>query len=148
MESFAERLSPSWWLTLALGLFLPGGFLIFLPLDPFVGLAVGMGLWGGSWLTLAVFSPVVSANSDGFRAGKAAIEWRHVSHIDVVGGPAAREAKGVGLDARAWVVIRPWVKPAIRLHVSDPEDPTPYWLVSTTRPEKLAATCRNYLDGS
>jgi hypothetical protein len=147
VDSYTERLIPSWWLTLALGLFLPAGFLIFLPLDPLIGFAVGLGLWGGSWAVLALFSPVVSATGDGFRAGKATIEWRHVSHVDVIGKEGAQGAKGVGLDARAWVVLRPWVKPAVRLHVGDPEDPTPYWLVSTTRPEKLATVCRNHLEG-
>jgi hypothetical protein len=148
VDSFSERLWPSWWLTLALGLFLPAGFLIFLPLNPLVGFAVGAGLWVGSWAVLAFFAPTVSASADGFRAGSAAIGWEHVSHVDVIRSAEARQATGVGLDARAWVVIRPWVKPAIRLHISDPSDPTPYWLVSSNTPDKLADVCRRYLGQS
>ena len=147
MNSYTERLLPSWWLTLALGLFLPAGFLIFLPLDPFVGLVVGALLWGGAWAVLAIFSPVIEAHPEGFRAGAATIGWENVSHVEVIDAAGAREAKGVGLDARAWVVIRPWVKPAVRVHINDDQDPTPYWLVSTTKPEQLKAVCDNNLAG-
>lgn len=145
MNSYSERLLPSWWLTLALGLFLPAGFLIFLPLDPAVGLFAGLLLWGGSWAVLAVFSPRIEASAAGFRAGRALVGWDNVSHVDVIDADQAREAKGVGLDARAWVVIRPWVKPAVRVHINDDADPTPYWLVSSTKPATLKAVCDGFI---
>ena len=148
MDSYTERLMPSWWLTLALGLFLPSGFIIFLPLDPFIGLSVGALMWAGAWAVLAVFAPVVSAGPDGFRAGVARVGWENISHIEVITADEARRAKGIDLDARAWVVIRPWVKPALRVHLKDPDDPTPYWLVSTKRPNTLAEMCERHLAAS
>jgi hypothetical protein len=147
VDSYTERLWPSWWLTAALGLFLPAGFLIFLPLNPLVGFSVGMGLWLSSWATLAAFAPVISANHAGVKAGPSFIGWDSIAAVDEISQDEARAAKGVGLDARAWVVIRPWVKPAVRIHVNDPEDPAPYWLVSTTKPGTLAAVCRQHLGG-
>ncbi len=128
-----------------LGLFLPAGFIIFLPLDPLVGLTVGALMWVGAWGVLAVFSPTVSARPDGFRAGVARVDWHNVSHVEVVTKEDARRATGVDLDARAWLVIRPWVKTAVRVHISDDDDPTPYWLVSSKRPEVLANVCRMHL---
>jgi hypothetical protein len=145
VDSYTERLLPSWWLTLVLGLFLPAGFIIFLPLDPVVGLTAGAGMWAGAWGVLAVFSPTVSATREGFRAGAARIEWSHVSQVDVVSKDEARAAKGVNLDARAWLVMRPWIKPAVRIHIRDVDDPTPYWLVSTTQPEVLRDVCLKHL---
>jgi hypothetical protein len=47
--------------------------------------------------------------------------------------------RGVDLDARAFLKIRPWVKPVVRIELDDDNDPTPYWLVSTRRPKELAA---------
>ena len=41
------------------------------------------------------------------------------------------------LDARAYLCIRGWIPTGIRVAVADPQDPTPYWLVSTRRPEEL-----------
>lgn len=148
MDNYTKRLWPSWWLTLALGLFLPAGFIIFLPLDPIVGLVAGLFLWGGSWAVLAIFSPVISATPQGLKAGPAFIGWDNISHLDVITAAESRAAKGVGLDARAWVVVRPWVKPAVRIHLSDVDDPTPYWLVSSTHPEALQAVCQRYLNNN
>jgi hypothetical protein len=49
----------------------------------------------------------------------------------------ARAQRGVSLDARAWLVITPWVDPVLKITVQDPEDPTPYWLISCKKPEKF-----------
>ena len=50
----------------------------------------------------------------------------------------ARE-RGPSLDARAWLSIRGWVDPVVKVTLADEKDPTPYWLVSTRRPEDLKA---------
>ena len=39
----------------------------------------------------------------------------------------------------AFVVQRPWIPGAVQVHLDDPADPTPYWVVSSRRPDKLAA---------
>jgi hypothetical protein len=57
-------------------------------------------------------------------------------------GNAAREQRGVFLDARAWLVIRAWVDPVVRIELGDPEDPAPYWLVSSRKPQELVAALR------
>ncbi|MDX2025238.1 DUF3093 family protein, partial [Microcella sp.] len=48
-------------------------------------------------------------------------------------------ARGQRLDARAFLVLRPDIPAVLRVAVTDPDDPTPYWLLSTRRPEELAA---------
>ncbi len=45
---------------------------------------------------------------------------------------------GPGADARAFLVIRPYLKRAVRVPVTDPADPTPYWLVGSRHPDALA----------
>ena len=50
-------------------------------------------------------------------------------------GPSSARA----LDARAHVCLRAWARTAVRVEVVDPADPTPYWLVSTRHPARLAA---------
>ena len=42
-------------------------------------------------------------------------------------------------DARAYLLLRPYLKRAVRVEIADPADPTPYWLVATRHPETLAA---------
>jgi hypothetical protein len=36
-------------------------------------------------------------------------------------------------------VQRPWVKGAVQVHLDDPADPTPYWVVSSRNPTALAS---------
>ncbi|GAB2736717.1 DUF3093 domain-containing protein [Nocardioides pakistanensis] len=47
---------------------------------------------------------------------------------------AGREA-----NVHAYLLLRPYLKRAVRVTVTDPMDPTPYWMVSTRHPEKLTA---------
>ncbi len=50
-----------------------------------------------------------------------------------------RRVHGVDADARAFLYTRPYLKRSVRLPVLDPADRTPYWLVSTRHPQRLAA---------
>jgi hypothetical protein len=43
------------------------------------------------------------------------------------------------LDARAWLLIRGWITPVVKVDLTDPTDPTPYWIVSTRRPAEVVA---------
>jgi hypothetical protein len=49
-----------------------------------------------------------------------------------------RTALGPALDARAFVCLRAWARTGVRVDLQDPLDPTPYWLLSTRRPQELA----------
>jgi hypothetical protein len=75
-------------------------------------------------------------------AGAAHIPTRFVGRTDVVRGEGKRLALGPQLDPAAHVLHRPWVPAAVRLEITDPADPTPYWVVSTRRPERLLAAIR------
>jgi hypothetical protein len=49
-----------------------------------------------------------------------------------------RRTAGTEADARAYLVLRPYLKRAVKVQITDPADPAPYWLVSSRRPEELA----------
>lgn len=55
-------------------------------------------------------------------------------------GDGRRELLGPSADPLAFVVQRPWVRGAVQVLLDDPADPTPYWLISSRDPERLAAT--------
>jgi hypothetical protein len=140
VPEYSERLSPAWWLILAVFLVVPASVLIFLPLSLMVGVLTGVVLWVGMVGVLWWLSPTVSLSTSGFRAGRAGVEWEHVQDIVAVDADSARAEKGVNLDARAWLVLRPWIAPAVKVIINDPADPTPYWLVSTRRPDEVVST--------
>ena len=49
---------------------------------------------------------------------------------------ATRRVAGVEADARAYLLLRPYLKRAVRVEITDPADPAPYWLVSTAAPRR------------
>jgi len=73
------------------------------------------------------------------RAGRARIELAHVGDATPLDADAARRLAGVDADARAYLLLRPYLKRAVRVDITDPADPAPYWLLCTRRPDELAA---------
>ena len=47
--------------------------------------------------------------------------------------------RGVEADVRAYLCQRGWVPGGVVVEVVDPEDPVPYWLISSRKPQGLAA---------
>jgi hypothetical protein len=45
-------------------------------------------------------------------------------------------------DPSAFVSIRPWIGPGVQVQLDDPDDPTPYWIISTRQPGRVAAMLR------
>ena len=72
-------------------------------------------------------------------AGRARIGLEHRGPAEPLSPDATRLAMGAEADARAYLLIRPYLKRAVRVTVLDPADPTPYWLLGTRHPEALAA---------
>lgn len=65
-----------------------------------------------------------------------------VSAVTVIDADARRDLLGPDADPMAFVIQRPWVKGGVRIDLADPADPTPYWFVSSRRPDELAAALR------
>ncbi|HNN49147.1 MAG TPA: DUF3093 domain-containing protein [Marmoricola sp.] len=72
-------------------------------------------------------------------AGAAHISARHLGEIVALDKEATRELLGVGADARAYLLTRPYLKRSVRVQITDPADPTPYWVIGTRRPAELAS---------
>jgi hypothetical protein len=142
MTSYRERLSPSWWMVVAVGLVMPATLLIFLPLSPLVGVLAGIGMWGGSLAVLWLFSPVIEVTNGVLRVGNARIDATYIGPVQAFRGEDARHEKGPGAHGLAWMSLRPWIDPVVKITVLDSDDPIPYWLVSTRRPEELISSLR------
>lgn len=81
----------------------------------------------------------VSVDAEMLRAGRASIERRYLGDVAALEGDQARTASGRDADHRAYLLLRPYVRGAVRVDVNDPDDPTPYWLIATRHPDRLAA---------
>jgi hypothetical protein len=125
------------WFFLATALVIPASLLVFFPISAGVGIAVAAVLYAGCVAVLLVNSAVLLVTTEAFHAGRARLPIRFVGAVTGYREPDATVQRGAQLDARAWPLIRGWVSPVVRVTVTDHDDPTPYWLVSTRHPEKL-----------
>lgn len=139
MTLYRERLWASVWLFVSTALVIPAGILVFLPINLAVGVLVGVVLYAAVVFALVATSPTVEITTEAFIAGRASLPMRYVGQVSGFLAEDASLERGQRLDARAWLMIRGWVSPVVTVAVTDPEDPTPYWLVSTRRPEAVVA---------
>lgn len=136
---FRERLYASWWTW-------P------MPLIAAVLLAaeVHMGYPGvRAWLPYAVLVPLalavplalgrtkIEVTGGELWVGDAHLPLRFIEDVEVVPPQEKRRALGPELDPAAFMVHRSWVRTSVRVWLNDPDDPTPYWVVSTRRPAQL-----------
>ena len=84
--------------------------------------------------------------------GQAGVElWAGEAHLPVtviarsaeIAASAKSAALGRQLDPAAYVLHRAWVGPMVLLVLDDPDDPTPYWLVSCRHPERVLSALRS-----
>jgi hypothetical protein len=81
----------------------------------------------------------VAVDGTSFRAGRAHIPLDLVGEATALDAEGVRRQAGVDADARAHLVLRPYLKRGVRVDITDPADPTPYWLVSCRRPDALVS---------
>ena len=86
--------------------------------------------------------PLVSVDGTTFRAGRAHVPLDLVGEVTALDAGGVRRQAGVDADARAYLLLRPYLKRAVRVDIVDPDDPTPYWLVSCRRPDDLVSAVR------
>ena len=84
----------------------------------------------------------VRVTSDELKVDDARIELRFVADAEPLSAKAREAALGRHFDPLAFVVRRPWLRGAVLVRLSDPDDPTPYWIVGSRRPTELAEAIR------
>jgi hypothetical protein len=145
---FDERLSvPLWWYLPALGLAVLLGAEVHMGypgIRSWIGYAITIPLCLGALVWLGHVRVRVHGDTDTgeLRAGEARLPLRYVGHVDVVPREGKQEALGPELDPAARLVHRAWIGPVVRIEVTDPDDDTPYWIVSTRDPDALVRALR------
>ena len=146
---YRERLwVPLWWWPLGFGLAaliatevnmgvrsLPN----WLPFAVLFGVAAGVLLWlGRSEVRVTTQDDTVE-----LWAGQAHLPATVVSRSAEIPASAKSAALGRQLDPAAFVAHRAWVGPMLLVVLDDPDDPTPYWLVSSRHPERVLSALRS-----
>lgn len=76
-------------------------------------------------------------------AGQAHLPTTVIARFAQIPRSAKFAALGRQLDPAAFVLHRAWVGPMVLVVLDDPDDPTPYWLVSTRHPERVLSALRS-----
>lgn len=139
MSPYRERLWPAPWIYISTALVIPASILVLAPISWVAGVITAVILYGGMTTMFIVGAPTISVGDGELRAGRARISLDLVGTPKAFTGTEAALQRGRKLDARAYMLFRGWISGVVRIPVLDENDPTPYWLVSTREPEKLAA---------
>jgi hypothetical protein len=139
--AFDERLSVPWW-------WWPFGFGV----AALLAAEVHLGYPGvRAWLPYLVTVPLaiavlirtgrhrVQVSGGELRVGPAHIDLRHLGRARMIQPAGKRRALGPDLDPAAFLLHRPWVGSLVRVELTDPQDPTPYWIFSVRRAAELTA---------
>lgn len=78
------------------------------------------------------------------RIGSAHIEMKYLGVISPLNADLMRLTRGRDADPAAFLAIRFWQPRGLKIEVTDPRDPTPYWLISSKENEKLVQVLNNY----
>lgn len=92
----------------------------------------------GYALLLRLGSARVRVADGELQAGRARIPVSLLGAAEPLDAEHTRRVMGVDADVRAFLVVRPYLKQSVRVGLTDPDDPTPYWLISTRHPQRLA----------
>ena len=142
-DRFTERLRVPWWwwpaAAVVVGVF---------------GYEIQLAARQASWSAVAYVVVAVLAVWMLWSMGRVTVRvtadgelWAHKAHLPVsliargatIPATAKSAALGRQLDPAAFMMHRAWVKTMVLLVLDDPDDPTPYWLVSTRHPAVLLA---------
>ncbi len=140
---FDERLTAprSWWVICFLF-----GIACALMLLPLGTLPLLAGLVGGTVASAVVVSGYGSIRirvvGDALVAGDARIPVSALGEAEVLEADEARAWRSYKADTRAFMLLRSYIPTAVRVKVTDPQDPTPYVYLSTREPKALVAALK------
>ncbi|OIN80593.1 DUF3093 domain-containing protein [Mycobacterium malmoense] len=149
---YRERLwVPWWWWPLGFGL---AGLIAFevnlgvralpdwLPFAILFTVAAAVLLWLGRIEIRVVADSTVPGGVE-LWAGEAHLPVDVIARSAEITSSAKSAALGRQLDPAAYVLHRAWVGPMILAVLDDPDDPTPYWLVSCRHTERVLSALRS-----
>ncbi|XAS69034.1 DUF3093 domain-containing protein [Micrococcaceae bacterium Sec5.7] len=136
---FSEKLWPTIWIWLIAAGLAGAGILVFAPISMAAGYTAAAVLFAIIAVMLVLSTPAITVTPESLQVGRASIERRFIGDVRAFRTKEATAERGTRLNGLAYLCIRGWIDPVVRIEITDPSDRTPYWLASTRRPEELVA---------
>lgn len=136
---FHETLRPTWsmWLMVLIAAAL--GWLTLAPLSMGWGVVSGLIVAGIAVFGLLSSTSDITVTETHIQVGRATIQRELIGSVTGYLGDDAFQQRGPKLHGLAYLNLRSWIKPVVRIQIEDPQDRTPYWLTSTNHAEELVA---------
>lgn len=136
---YSERLWPAVSLFIVLLLLLPSVTLMLWPIASAIAIPASIVVYALVAGSLALMSPSLIVRDGQLRAGSARIPVSMLGETTKLNDAELRRIIGPGADARAYLLVRGYIHQGVRVEVTDPADPAPYWVLTTRRPNELVA---------
>ncbi|MFP5368220.1 MAG: DUF3093 domain-containing protein [Actinomycetes bacterium] len=137
--TYREKLWPNAWIWIIAAGVSGAGILVFAPISAAAGYTAAVVLFAIIAALLVLSTPSIVVTEETLTVGRATIERRFVGAVQSFRKEEATAERGTRLNGLAYLCIRGWIDPVVRIDITDPSDPTPYWLTSTRRPDELTA---------
>lgn len=134
---YTEKLWPNFWIWLVSAGLSSAGILMLAPISLAVGITAAVVLFAIIAVLLVLSTPTITVTASTLRVGRATIERSFIGTATAFRRTEATAERGTRLNGLAFLCIRGWVDPVVRIEITDPTDRTPYWLTSSRRPEQL-----------
>ena len=133
-----ERLYPNVWVWIIIvGLaFVPA--VIFAPIDMSIGIVASVIALIILVIMMLTSMPTILVTKTGLRVGPAHIDRTYIGTAEAFTREEATRQRGTALHGLTYLCIRGWIDAVVKIEITDPEDPAPYWLVSSRHPDELA----------
>ena len=135
---YKERLYPSVSFSIALALSGPMVLLASLPFGTGLAIALGLMVPLGLNLVVQLLAPKITVANGRLVADRISVPISALGKATQLSKEEFTKALGPKADPRAQLMIRGYVPGGVKIEVADPEDPTPYLLISSRNPKKLA----------
>ena len=136
---YREKLWPNVWIWIIAAGISAAGILVFAPISIAAGFTAAAVLFAIMAILLILWTPLIQVTDEALTVGRATIERRFIGAVEAFSGREATAERGTRLNGLAYLCIRGWIDPVVKVEITDPADRTPYWLTSTRHPEQLTA---------
>jgi hypothetical protein len=147
MRSYSERLfvPVSWWLLAAPTIAVLGAEVwAYANMKAIWSIAVyGVFVAVVAAFLIAWGKTTVTVTDGLLQAGGVALPLEHSGEVVALDEKQAARIRGPRGDPAAHLLLRPYLKRAVYVEVTDPGSTSPYWLVATRHPGELAAAIEN-----
>jgi hypothetical protein len=102
-----------------------------------LGIVVGIAASIVVVIGLVVNTPLIQIDELNFRVGRARLPLQYVGKIQKLDEEQSRRARSTDANSNAHFQLRGGIKNTVIVEVTDPQDPHPYWQVSSRNPDAL-----------